>query len=94
MICGGESGPKARPFNIQWAQNIVQQCREAGVACFVKQLGARPQHEVLPELVPFQEGGDPLEATLEPLELEDPKGGDWSEWPEKLRVRQFPGEGR
>jgi hypothetical protein len=24
------------------------------------------------------------------LRLRDPKGGDWSEWPEDLRVREFP----
>ena len=25
-----------------------------------------------------------------PLALRDKKGGDWSEWPEALRVREFP----
>lgn len=24
------------------------------------------------------------------IRLRDPKGGDWDEWPEDLRVRQFP----
>lgn len=41
IIVGGESGPGARPFNIDWARNTVAQCRAAGVACFVKQLGAK-----------------------------------------------------
>lgn len=27
---------------IVWARSIVAQCAEAGVACFVKQIGARP----------------------------------------------------
>jgi protein gp37 len=40
IIVGGESGPGARPFDIQWARNTVRQCREAGVAAFVKQMGA------------------------------------------------------
>lgn len=45
IIVGGESGPGARPMRVEWAQNIVAQCRAAGVACFVKQLssgGPRP----------------------------------------------------
>jgi len=37
IIVGGESGPGARPFNIEWARSAVRQFREAGVACFVKQ---------------------------------------------------------
>lgn len=40
IIVGGESGPGARPFNPSWAKDIIAQCRAAGVACFVKQLGA------------------------------------------------------
>lgn len=24
------------------------------------------------------------------IQLKHPKGGDWSEWPEDLRVREFP----
>ncbi|HHS84313.1 MAG TPA: DUF5131 family protein, partial [Gammaproteobacteria bacterium] len=39
VVVGGESGPKARPFNTDWALSIVEQCRAAGVPCFVKQLG-------------------------------------------------------
>lgn len=39
VVVGGESGPKARPFNTDWALSIVEQCSAAGVPCFVKQLG-------------------------------------------------------
>ena len=52
VIVGGESGPKHRPFDPDWARSIVSQCRDAGVACFVKQLGgARPGNKLegLPE---------------------------------------------
>jgi protein gp37 len=52
LIVGGESGPKHRPFNVEWARFIVEQCHDAGVACFVKQLGgARPGNKLddLPE---------------------------------------------
>ena len=36
-----------------------------------------------------QLGAKPIEG-CHPLALRDRKGGDWSEWPEDLRVRQFP----
>ena len=42
IIAGGESGPGARPCNVDWIRSIVSQCAQAGVACFVKQLGAKP----------------------------------------------------
>lgn len=40
VIVGGESGTHARPCDIEWIRSIVAQCKAAGVACFVKQLGA------------------------------------------------------
>lgn len=42
VIVGGESGPGARPCNVDWIRSIVRQCQAAGVACFVKQLGSNP----------------------------------------------------
>jgi len=39
VIVGGESGPGARPVGLGWIRSIVDQCAEAGVACFVKQMG-------------------------------------------------------
>jgi len=41
-ICGGESGPGARACDAAWIGSIVAQCRAAGTAGFVKQLGSRP----------------------------------------------------
>lgn len=40
VIVGGESGPGARPCSVEWVRDIVRQCAEANVACFVKQLGS------------------------------------------------------
>lgn len=37
VICGAESGPNRRPFDVQWALDLYRQCREAGVAFFYKQ---------------------------------------------------------
>jgi protein gp37 len=43
VIVGGESGPNARPCQIDWIRSIVEQCRETGVPCFVKQdFGPKP----------------------------------------------------
>jgi len=77
VIVGGESGPHARPCNVEWIRSIVRQCQAAGVPCFVKQLGANAQHS----------HGEPV-GWPERTRLRDPKGGDPAEWPEDLRVRE------
>ena len=38
VVVGAESGPKRRPCKLEWVENIVDQCRQAGVPVFVKQL--------------------------------------------------------
>lgn len=81
VIVGGESGPNARPCNVQWIREIVEDCGIAGVPVFVKQLGAAPVWE--PE-----EFHEEVEGGL--LNLKDKKGGDPDEWPRGLNVRQFP----
>jgi len=90
VIVGGESGHGARPCNVEWIRDIVRQCRDAGVPCFVKQLGSRP--EKTDDRVTLMDGksvGVPCS-----VRLSDPKGGDPSEWPEDLRVRQYPWEAK
>jgi len=39
VIVGGESGPGARPCDVQWIEWIVEDCRRASVPVFVKQVG-------------------------------------------------------
>lgn len=39
VIVGGESGPRARPMNIEWVRAIRDQCRSAKVPFFFKQWG-------------------------------------------------------
>ena len=94
VIVGGESGPGARPCNLDWIAELAAECRESAIPCFVKQLGAKP----------YRKCGDctcdPSEVLYQrykltgkcgsALELKDKKGGDVAEWPEALRVRQFP----
>ncbi len=40
-IVGGESGPKARPMNRAWVEEIRRACRAAGTAFFFKQWGGK-----------------------------------------------------
>ena len=37
VIVGGESGNRARPMEQQWAIDLIEQCRAAGTAAFMKQ---------------------------------------------------------
>lgn len=91
IICGGESGPGARPFDIAWARSTVKQCRAAGTAPFVKQMGSKPERlmsiNAALELQRFA-GRNPDKP--EPQYFRDRKGEDMSEWPEDLRVREWP----
>lgn len=84
IIVGGESGAGARPFDLGWARQTIQQCREAGVACFVKQLGAWPV------MWPLMGQGPSAYANRCALGCAHGKCGDPSEWPEDLRVREMP----
>ncbi len=40
IVCGGESGPGARPMHPDWARSIRDDCVAAGVPYFFKQWGA------------------------------------------------------
>ena len=78
-ICGGESGHSARPFDLVWARDLRDQCKAAGVPFFMKQCGSNPfvsRHRL-----------DPI---LRKIQLKDSHGGDPDEWPEDLRIREFP----
>jgi protein gp37 len=88
IVVGGESGPHARPFNINWARFVVRQCKTAGVACFVKQVGAKPYACRESTKGRFRDHVTCIDEGFE--DIRDPKGGDMSEWPEDLRVREFP----
>ncbi|MHB1134582.1 MAG: DUF5131 family protein [Chloroflexota bacterium] len=39
VIVGGESGPGARPMDLDWARALRDNCRASGVPFFLKQLG-------------------------------------------------------
>lgn len=88
LVVGGESGRGARNCDVKWVESLLVQASTARVPVFVKQLGSRPFRSwdnppgnTIPEIA----------ATIgEAWTLEHPKGGDPSEWPSDLRVREFP----
>jgi len=82
VIVGGESGPGSRACNMDWIRSIVQQCNRAGVACFVKQVGSNASGDSQLHQIDCQCGLH--------HGFKDKKGGDPEEWPEDLRVREFP----
>ncbi|MFJ2279166.1 DUF5131 family protein [Streptomyces sp. NPDC087866] len=79
VIIGGESGPGARPFNPQWAADLIEDSRRAGAAPFVKQLGSVWARN-------WTVNGKTVAAHG------DTKGGDPQYWPAHLRVREYPAE--
>ena len=94
IVVGGESGPRARPFNVQWARAVVECCRAAWTPVFVKQLGSRPGFRLEDEeargnrMPSFHHFDAP--SGLHIKAMDDRKGGDPAEWPEELRVREWP----
>jgi len=103
IICGGESGPGARPCDISWIRSTVEECKAAGVKVLVKQLGARPFFRVNGDESPTEIAAawhlvgvpedrvlwdDAAECWLP--QLSSRKGDDIDEFPEDLRVREFP----
>lgn len=77
VIVGGESGHAARPCYTNWIDRIVEQCTDASVPVFIKQLGSN--HRCIDH-----EWGDVS------IKLKDPKGGNITEFPPELQIREFP----
>ncbi len=57
----GESGTDARPCNTDWIRDLVQQCREAGVPCFVRKLGSNAVSGGQRHATRQSHGADPAE---------------------------------
>jgi protein gp37 len=53
VVQGGESGPGARPFDIEWARSMRDECAESGISYFLKQLGG---NHFAPSKVQWVEG--------------------------------------
>ena len=56
IICGGETGPGARPMHPDWARSLRDQCRAADVPFFFKQFGEFQQAEELRDVFNHRTG--------------------------------------
>ncbi len=86
VVVGGESGNGARPCDLAWIRSVVEQCKAAGMSAFVKQLGANLRWD--PDGEQWWKG--PHTHSDGSPRLAHRKGGDINEFPEDLRVREFP----
>jgi protein gp37 len=90
LIVGGESGPRARPCNLEWIRLVIVEC-DVRTPCFVKQLGSRAFSFDKPAARHRAWQNMDVPPRLEyHLMLNHKKGGDPDEWPEDLRVRELP----
>lgn len=78
VIVGGESGHSARRLDVEWVERLIAAARRDGVPIFVKQLGLHPYMGDAPFRIIDSEG------------KKDRKGKTIEEWPEHLRIREFP----
>lgn len=80
VVCGGESAQtraNTRPFDIQWARDLRDQCAAAGVAFHMKQEGTRPMENGVP--IPIPAGKSSRYKFHEP-----------EFWPSDIRIQEFP----
>jgi protein gp37 len=52
VVVGGESGKGAKPMQPSWARNIRDQCVNAGIPFFMKQMGGHPNKRAKLEDIP------------------------------------------
>lgn len=74
VIVGGESGNEKgkyryRPCELQWIEDIIEQCEDFNIPVFIKQMGTHLAKE---------------------LGMSDRHGGNIDEFPEHVRIREFP----
>jgi protein gp37 len=68
VVCGGESGPGARPMHPDWARSVRDQCVAAGVPFFFKQWGQFSPDECGPRGEWVRRDGGCIKPPLQPGE--------------------------
>ena len=89
VVIGGESGPHARPCNIDWLRQIVAACQTTAIPVFVKQLGSGRTEYGRGHIQPIGNGSGEQQGSFI---YGDKKGGKIEEFPPDLQIRQFPNE--
>lgn len=102
VIVGGESGAGARLCDVEWIRNIKKQCADAKVPVFVKQLGSNSNWTVNGAVhaanvgigIECEHGFDvcPKCDGKRQDKMWDRKGSNPDEWPDDLRVQEYPVE--
>jgi protein gp37 len=64
MIIGGESGQNPTTCEVRWIEMLIDQCHEANVAIFVKQLGSKVTRHGKSYPLKHKKGGDMTEWPL------------------------------
>lgn len=99
VIISGDTGPDARPCNVDWIRSLVGQCKAAGVPCWVERLGAVATEEMFEHAPDCDDADCALNGgvgdcagsvTQFRLNFTHPTGSDPAEWPEDLRLREKP----
>ena len=84
LVCGGESGRRARPMKAEWARSLRDQCQAAGIKFFFKQWGEYlpPMTSGSPDVVPQH-----LNCSDDPVRVGKKNAGrtldarEWNEYP-------------
>lgn len=88
VIVGGESGAGARLMELEWAVDLIRQCKEAGVAVHFKQLG-----DVLAQKLGvanrYYDTGK-IGKDGKPVLKRDVSGKHRDFWPAELQIQEFP----
>lgn len=82
VVCGGESGPAARPMHPDWARSLRDQCVTAGVPFLFKQWGEHAPNWMNDDdgdPIPGSEWIDRMGKRAAGRTLD---GRTWSQWPE------------
>ncbi len=68
VICGGETGPGARPMNPDWARTLRDECFEAGIPFFFKQMSGSKKVPI-PEDLMVRQVPKALERFFKPVPM-------------------------
>lgn len=86
-IIGGETGQPGqdvRSMDIAWVRSLIYQARRQGAAVFVKQMGEKPFYTC-------EDCGTPGHGREHTFGFRDRRfGRDMAEWPEDIRIREWP----
>ena len=86
VVCGGETGWDASVCKLHWIRDMVEQCLDAGVPIFVKQIGANAWESVRTA----DRSATTVEHRLAPYPTADRNGADPQNWPDDIRIREWP----